>query len=137
MSLHERVALARDRSVTTGTLLERLARLNDGSRLVAEDGPPFRKALTRTINTYAERNGLYKDDVKPEGKDFGEGLTAVVNVTLGMRSPEQVRRNVELHAQRVPDGLWDELRAQGLIRADLPAKRPTAAAPCRLHENPT
>lgn len=39
MSLHERVALARDRSVTTGTLLERLARLNDGSRLVAEDGP--------------------------------------------------------------------------------------------------
>src|SRR5262245_34226095 len=42
----------------------------------------FRKALTRTINTYAEKNGLYKDDIKPEGKDFGEGLTAVVNVTL-------------------------------------------------------
>jgi DNA gyrase subunit B len=42
----------------------------------------FRKALTRTINTYAEKNGLYKDDVKPDGKDFGEGLTAVVNVTV-------------------------------------------------------
>jgi DNA gyrase subunit B len=42
----------------------------------------FRKALTRTINTYAEKNGLYKDDVRPEGKDFSEGLTAVINVTL-------------------------------------------------------
>ncbi|MBO0697113.1 MAG: DNA gyrase subunit B [Zavarzinella sp.] len=42
----------------------------------------FRKALTRTINTYAERQGLYKEDIKPEGKDFNEGLTAVINVTL-------------------------------------------------------
>ncbi|MGW3109297.1 aldo/keto reductase [Streptomyces sp. NPDC001100] len=45
---------------------------------------------------------------------------AVINVTLGMRTAEQVRRNVELHARRVPDGLWDELRAQDLIRADVP-----------------
>ncbi|HJZ91306.1 MAG TPA: DNA gyrase subunit B [Gemmataceae bacterium] len=42
----------------------------------------FRKALTRTINAYAEKEGLYKEDVRPEGKDFSEGLTAVVNVTL-------------------------------------------------------
>src|SRR6478735_8520846 len=42
----------------------------------------FRKALTRTINSYAEKNGLYKEDIKPEGRDFSEGLTAVVNVTL-------------------------------------------------------
>ncbi len=45
---------------------------------------------------------------------------AVVNVTLGMRTAEQVRRNVELHARPLPDGLWDELRAQGLIRAGAP-----------------
>ncbi len=38
MSLRERVTLARARDVTTGTLLERLTRLNDGSRLVTEDG---------------------------------------------------------------------------------------------------
>jgi DNA gyrase subunit B len=42
----------------------------------------FRKALTRTINTYAEKEELYKEDVKPEGKDFSEGLTAVINITL-------------------------------------------------------
>jgi DNA gyrase subunit B len=42
----------------------------------------FRRALTRTINSYAEKNGLYKEDIRPEGKDFSEGLTAVINVTL-------------------------------------------------------
>jgi D-threo-aldose 1-dehydrogenase len=45
---------------------------------------------------------------------------AVVNVTLGMRTPEQVERNVELHRRVVPDGLWDALRAEGLIRPDVP-----------------
>lgn len=42
----------------------------------------FRKALTRVVNAYAEKEKLYKDDLKPEGRDFSEGLTAVVNVTL-------------------------------------------------------
>lgn len=42
----------------------------------------FRKALTRVVNAYAEKEGLYKEGIKPEGRDFSEGLTAVVNVTL-------------------------------------------------------
>jgi D-threo-aldose 1-dehydrogenase len=41
---------------------------------------------------------------------------AVVNVTLGMRTPQQVARNVELYASSVPDALWEDLRARGLIR---------------------
>ncbi|MFD7609045.1 aldo/keto reductase [Streptomyces mirabilis] len=48
---------------------------------------------------------------------------SIINVTLGMRTPEQVGRNVELHDQHIPDGLWDDLRAQGLIRSDVPAER--------------
>ncbi|MER7837750.1 aldo/keto reductase [Streptomyces sp. NPDC096040] len=51
----------------------------------------------------------------------------IINVTLGMRTPEQVVRNVELHRGRIPDGLWDDLRAQGLIRSDVP----TASGPGR------
>ncbi|MFC5908432.1 aldo/keto reductase [Streptacidiphilus monticola] len=43
---------------------------------------------------------------------------AVVNVTLGMRSADQVRRNAELYRTPVPDGLWADLRSEGLIRAD-------------------
>jgi DNA gyrase subunit B len=41
----------------------------------------FRKALSRTINAYGEKEGLFKD-LKPEGKDYGDGLTAIINVTL-------------------------------------------------------
>jgi D-threo-aldose 1-dehydrogenase len=40
---------------------------------------------------------------------------AVVNVTLGMRSADQVERNVRLHKASVPAALWDDLRGQGLI----------------------
>jgi DNA gyrase subunit B len=41
----------------------------------------FRKALSRTINAYGEKEGLFRD-LKPEGKDYGDGLTAIINVTL-------------------------------------------------------
>lgn len=42
---------------------------------------------------------------------------AVVNVTLGMRSPQQVARNAELHRNHVPEALWPDLRERGLIRS--------------------
>ena len=41
---------------------------------------------------------------------------AVVNVTLGMRTREQVERNAELLRASVPDGLWTDLETQGLIK---------------------
>jgi aryl-alcohol dehydrogenase-like predicted oxidoreductase len=44
---------------------------------------------------------------------------SIINVTLGMRTPEQVERNVELHDEQVPAGLWGDLRTQGLIRSDV------------------
>ena len=40
-----------------------------------------------------------------------------VNITLGMRSREQVERNAQLYSQAVPEELWADLRDQGLIRA--------------------
>ena len=40
---------------------------------------------------------------------------AVTSVVLGMRTPEQVKQNLDLAAQTVPDALWDELRERGLI----------------------
>ncbi|MGW2547383.1 aldo/keto reductase [Kitasatospora sp. NPDC001574] len=47
----------------------------------------------------------------------------VINVTLGMRNPEQVLRNVELHGRNTPEGLWSDLRARGLIRSDVPLEQ--------------
>lgn len=45
---------------------------------------------------------------------------AVVNVTLGMRTPEQVARNVRLYQEQIPNDLWVALKDQGLIRSDVP-----------------
>jgi D-threo-aldose 1-dehydrogenase len=41
---------------------------------------------------------------------------AVANVTLGMRTREQVERNARLRTAPVPEALWAELYDQGLIR---------------------
>ncbi len=44
----------------------------------------FRTALTRTLNTYAAKNGLIKENSKINltGEDFREGLTAVISVKV-------------------------------------------------------
>lgn len=38
----------------------------------------FRAALTRTLNNYGKKEGLFKD-ITPNGEDFREGLTAVIS----------------------------------------------------------
>ncbi|MFF7176665.1 aldo/keto reductase [Streptomyces pseudovenezuelae] len=45
---------------------------------------------------------------------------SVLNVTLGMRDPVQVRRNARLHRQDLPQDLWQDLRSRGLLRPDTP-----------------
>jgi D-threo-aldose 1-dehydrogenase len=45
---------------------------------------------------------------------------AVASVLAGARSAEQIARNAELFATKVPDDLWAELKAEGLLRADAP-----------------
>ena len=51
---------------------------------------------------------------------FALGHPAVVSVCVGARSPEQVRRNARLLAAKIPGDLWDELRAERLLRAEAP-----------------
>ena len=41
----------------------------------------FRAALTRALNAYGKKNGLYKDLV-PTGEDVSEGLTTVISVRV-------------------------------------------------------
>ena len=42
----------------------------------------FRRALTRSLKTYAENNRLLKTDVGISGEDFREGMTAVLSVKV-------------------------------------------------------
>jgi DNA gyrase subunit B len=41
----------------------------------------FRSALTRTINSYGKKQGIFKDLV-PSGDDFREGLTAIISLKV-------------------------------------------------------
>jgi len=44
----------------------------------------LRSALTRTINTYASKNNLIKNkDLRLEGEDTREGLTAIISIKIG------------------------------------------------------
>ncbi|WP_328513334.1 aldo/keto reductase [Streptomyces mirabilis] len=60
----------------------------------------------------------------------------VVNVTLGMRTAERVERNADLHRRPIPADLWDHLRAEGLIRPDVPTSG-SRVAPSPMVGTPT
>jgi D-threo-aldose 1-dehydrogenase len=51
---------------------------------------------------------------------FPTGHPAVASVLVGMRSPTEVAENLALAARPTPAGLWEELVAEGLLRADAP-----------------
>lgn len=51
---------------------------------------------------------------------FPLGHPVVASVCIGARSGAQIARNAELFEAAVPDDLWAELRAEGLLREDAP-----------------
>ena len=51
---------------------------------------------------------------------FPFGHRAVASVLTGARTPEEVRDTVEQLRCPIPDTLWDELRAEGLLDPDTP-----------------
>ncbi|MDG4761486.1 aldo/keto reductase [Micromonospora sp. WMMD710] len=81
------------------------------------DAPPDVVARAVRIAEVCEQHGT---TLPAAAVAFPFGHPAVVNVTVGVRTPDEVARNVDLHARPVPVGLWDHLRAEGLLRADAP-----------------
>jgi D-threo-aldose 1-dehydrogenase len=92
----------------------------EGMKYDYQDAPPELVERARAIAEVCEHHGT---TLPAAAIAFPLTHPAVVNVTLGMRSPEQVLRNAELYDLRVPDALWDDLREQGLIRPDALAAR--------------
>ncbi|MGW1913395.1 aldo/keto reductase [Streptomyces sp. NPDC002076] len=83
------------------------------------EAPPELVARAREIAQVCAEHGT---SLPAAAMAFPRTHPSIINVTLGMRNREQVERNAELHHRPVPDGLWADLRARGLIRADVPAR---------------
>ena len=45
---------------------------------------------------------------------------AVASVVLGMREADEVARNLALAREAIPDGLWRDLKAEGLLHPAAP-----------------
>lgn len=93
-------------------------RPTEGMKYDYHDAAPDQVARAQAIARACEQHGT---TLPAAAIAFPFTHPAVVNVTLGMRTPDHVARNVDLHRSSVPDSLWADLRAQGLIRSDVPA----------------
>ncbi|HEX6351319.1 MAG TPA: aldo/keto reductase [Candidatus Dormibacteraeota bacterium] len=58
--------------------------------------------------------------LKAAALQFPYGHPAVASVLLGCRSVAQLEENLALLAHPVPPGLWSELKAEGLLGAEVP-----------------
>ncbi|MET8980039.1 aldo/keto reductase [Streptomyces sp. NPDC004539] len=85
----------------------------EGMKYDYRDAPPELVARAREIAEVCENHGT---TLPAAAVAFPFTHAAVVNVTLGMRTEQQVVRNTELYARKVPVSLWTELRARNLIR---------------------
>ncbi|MEU1853163.1 aldo/keto reductase [Streptomyces sp. NPDC019990] len=100
----------------------------EGMKYDYREAPPALVARARTIAEVCEAHGT---TLPAAAVAFPFSHPYIINVTLGMRNPEQVGQNVELHRQHIPEDLWDDLRARGLLRSDVPAANgPGRSARC-------
>lgn len=81
--------------------------------------PAPRPVLERALRllAVAERHGV---PLRAAALRFPFGHPAVASVLTGARSPAEVSDTVEQLRRPVPDALWDDLRAEGLLPPDAP-----------------
>lgn len=89
---------------------------------------PAPAQLIKRANDIADVCGEFGTTLPAVAVAFPLGHPAVVNVTLGMRTAEQVQRNVDLYRAGVPHQVWPALRERGLIRPDAPVPSDTPAS---------
>ncbi|MEY9996384.1 aryl-alcohol dehydrogenase-like predicted oxidoreductase [Streptomyces sp. V4I8] len=117
-------AAARGRSVVIGGVF------NSGLLTAPRPGatydyaPAPQPVLDRALRLLAvcERHGV---PLRAAALRFPFGHRAVASVLTGARTPEEVRDTVEQLRRPIPEALWDELRAEGLLDQDTPVPAAT------------
>jgi D-threo-aldose 1-dehydrogenase len=117
-------AAARGRSVVIGGVF------NSGLLTAPRPGatydyaPAARPVLDRALRLLevTERHGV---PLRAAALRFPFGHRAVAGVLTGARSPEEVCDTLEQLRRPIPDALWDELRAEGLLTPGTPVPAAT------------
>jgi D-threo-aldose 1-dehydrogenase len=89
-----------------------LARPDASARYDYAPAPPDLVARAQKIGTVCERHGV---PLAAAALQYPLQFPAVVTVIPGMRSVDEVDVNLRLFEHAIPDALWDELEAEGLV----------------------
>lgn len=116
-------AAARGRSVIIGGVFNSGLLTDPRPGATYDYAPAPRSVLDRALRLkkIAEHHGV---PLRAAALHFPFGHRAVASVLTGARSAEEVRDTVDQLRRTVPDTVWDELRAEGVLAPDTPT--PTA-----------
>jgi D-threo-aldose 1-dehydrogenase len=82
---------------------------------IADTSPVLQRALS--LQRVCGRHGI---PLAAAAIQFPMAHPAVGVVLAGVRSVEELEANVDLFARPIPRGLWDDIRAEGLVGEDVP-----------------
>jgi D-threo-aldose 1-dehydrogenase len=89
----------------------------EGARYNYRPAPPEIMERVRRIDAVCRSHGVPLADAALR---FPLGHPAVASIVLGAVAPEEIARNVASLARPIPSGLWSDLKAEGLLAADVP-----------------
>ncbi|MFE4829469.1 aldo/keto reductase [Streptomyces sp. NPDC056672] len=120
-------AAARGRSVVVGGVFNSglLADPRPGATYDYTAAPPALLERALRMDAVTRRHGV---PLRAAALHYPLRHPAVASVLVGTRSAAEVRDAAELAARTVPEDLWAELRAEGLLAEGPPDEEPPAAA---------
>jgi D-threo-aldose 1-dehydrogenase len=92
----------------------------DGSAPIYYNYAPAPAAILDRVRRIRAVCAAHHTPVGAAALQFPLGHPAVVSVVAGMAGPSQVREAVDFMNHPIPDALWAELKAEGLVHADAP-----------------
>ncbi len=97
--------------------------LSGGEAYNYSPAPEAIRVKVKALKTVCEAHGV---PLAAAALQFPLAHPAVACVVAGMASPAEVTANAALFAHAIPPELWDDLKSQGLLRADAPAPESVA-----------